>query len=117
MRALLLWGLGGMVLGACCGNQCVEFDPRVYKSAAAQPQPEDLSVYGARRLALEEVRKRHPTRALVDFANVYQTGTSPAVYNVHVEMTGAPDTRAIYEVEVSETPDRKLSVTGFTKSQ
>ena len=112
MRAMLISGLGGLMLAACHGATCVESDPQ-----ALQVETQEISAFGARSVALDAVYERHPTRALVDFANVEQTGTSPAVYQVHVEMTGSPEARAIYEVEVSETSDGKLDVTGFTKSQ
>lgn len=112
MRAILVSGLGGLVLAACQGANCKEPDPRALQAGAPA-----LSVHAARSIALDEVYSRHPTRALVDFANVEQTATDPAIYMVHVEMTGSPEARAIYDVEVSETAPGDLAVTGFTKAQ
>lgn len=112
MRVCLVSGLGGLLLGACHGAQCVEPDPQALRIEAPA-----VSVHEARRIALDEVYERHPTRALVDFANVEQVETGPAVYRVHVEMTGAPEARSIYDVEVSETAGGSLEVTAFSKAQ
>lgn len=112
MRFTFALVLAGLSIAACQGGKCAGSDPKFL-----QIESPDNSIRAARRLAIDELYTRHPTRALVDFANVKQTSTQPAVFAVHIEMTGAPDARAIYDVEVSETPDGNLSVTGFTKVQ
>ena len=112
MRPLIITGLGGLLLAACHGAECAGSDPQALRVEAPA-----VSVFAARQTALDEVRERHPSRALVDFANVEQTATDPAVYMVHVEMTGAPEIRGIYDVEVSETEAGRLEVTGLTRAQ
>lgn len=112
MRAMLVAGLGGMLLGACHGANCAGGNPDVF-----QVEMPEISAISARSLAVDEVYSRHPTRALIDFANVEQTAAEPATYRVQVELTGAPERRAIYDVDVSETPDGRLEITNFEKAQ
>ena len=112
MRTVLAAGLGVLVLAGCHGARCADTDSPPLTTA----EP-DVSAMAARSVALDALYEREPTRALLDTANVEQIATGPAVYRVHITMTGSPETRAIYEVEVSEQDDGLLTVTSFTKVQ
>ncbi|GGB74706.1 hypothetical protein [Henriciella pelagia] len=110
---LIIPGLIAIVgLAACQGARCAETTPTLL--TARKPV---ITTNQAEEVALNEVYARHPTRALVDIVTATRRSVRPGVFDVHVEMTGSPEARAIYDVVISEGADGELVVSGFTKVQ
>lgn len=66
--------------------------------------------------AIDAVYTAHPTRAPVDEVTIHH-GSMIGRYLVHVEMTGAPQARGIYNVVVHEEDDGALELIELTKLQ
>ena len=110
---LIIPGLIAIVsLAACQGARCAETTPTLL--TAGKPV---VTTSQAEEMAVSEVYARHPTRALVDKVAAIRRAVRPGVFDVHVEMTGSPEARAIYDVVISEGADGELMVSGFTKVQ
>lgn len=112
MRTLILGTLAAMSLSACHGARCADRGP-----AALTVEKAEAMVDAAESLALNAVYTRYPTRALVESSETVKVSDDPAVFESHIEMTGSPDTRAIYDVEVTAEAVGEMAVTGFNKVQ
>ncbi|MEM5516010.1 hypothetical protein WNY37_03545 [Henriciella sp. AS95] len=112
MKHAILLSLTVLALAACQGSNCSKAKPTLLTASNAA-----TTAKAAEDLALNEVYTRHPSRALVDIATARRRSIQPSVYEVHVEMTGSPEARAIYDVIIGEDEDGEMIVTGFTKVQ
>jgi|AP82_1055514.scaffolds.fasta_scaffold252519_1 hypothetical protein len=112
MRLIIPGLIAVMALSACQGARCANSSPPLL--TAGKPV---VTTSQAEEMAVSEVYARHPTRALVDNVTATRRSVRPGVFDVHVEMTGSPEARAIYDVVISEGADGELVVSGFTKVQ
>lgn len=80
--------------------------------AANEENPE---LAQAQKLAIEELYRRHPTRALVEKVTSEVQVVAGLNYKFQIEMSGAPEQRARYEVVVFRGLDRTMKVTSVTK--
>lgn len=112
MRYCILTVIAALALTAChVANSTKSSSPDVGSVNSV------IDIEAAKQLAFKEVYDRHPTRALIDAVDAEWRGSFPSVYDIHVEMTGSPEARAIYDVVVTEGEDGNLAVTEFTKVQ
>ena len=94
----------GLIASAC------ESEPLI--AGAYRPADrEDASVKAAEALALDAIYREHPTRALVDSVTAEAQVVAGMNYRFHVEMTGSPEFRDIFEVVVYEDLDGTMAVT------
>ncbi|MEQ9316352.1 MAG: hypothetical protein RLN72_10915, partial [Henriciella sp.] len=100
MKSFGLVVIAALALTGCHGANCAKGGQPVISSVDTL-----IDIEGAKQVATNEVYERHPTRALVDAMDAEWMGGSPPTYEVHIEMTGSPEARAIYDVVVTETPD------------
>ena len=112
MKPYTLIALAALSLGACHGARCADSTSPVVTS-----DNPIIATDAAEQVAIDAVYTRHPTRALVDILEGKRRDGDPLMYDVHVEMTGSPEARAIYDVVVSDDGSGNLSVTAFEKVQ
>ncbi|MGB3625312.1 MAG: hypothetical protein WA989_05785 [Henriciella sp.] len=112
MKLLVTIGVAALALSACQGANCADKQPAGLTVAMPEAKQD-----AAKSAALDEIYERYPTRAMVDASATTARARAPGVYDVHVEMTGSPEARAIYDVVVTETPDGTLEIRTFYKTQ
>ena len=72
---------------------------------------DDELVKQAKAVAIDEIYKRNPTRALVEKATAEQQVVAGMNYRFHIEMSGG----AKFEIVVFNALDGKMSVTSYEK--
>ncbi len=95
---------------------CQLYAPAKEASAPVAAEDKLLDVRAVEMFAADAVYSAHPTRALVDILEV-----TPAAelgrYMVHIEMTGAPESRDVFDLVVVEQAGGTLELISLEQVQ
>lgn len=107
MKYMMATLAAGLLLGAC------------ELGAHDAPEAETTALFDETAIAsfaVDQVYTQHPTRALVDTVDV-EPAAELGRYMVHVEMTGAPEFRDIFDLVVVEGADGELVLDSLQQVQ
>ncbi|MEL6569873.1 MAG: hypothetical protein AAFQ22_15770 [Pseudomonadota bacterium] len=102
------------------GPVFVELDPADYEPMPGGYGPGDASEPGAKmayQIVEEAIYEQFPTRALVDVVALETQVVAGINYRFRVEMTGAPEARAIYEAVVYRSLNDTYELSRLEKIQ
>lgn len=102
-----------VALGACAAPPAAEpaAPPPMITGGYAKADPADARTQEAQALAVAEIYKRNPTRALVEKADAQVQVVAGLNYAFDITMTGG----ARYKIVVYRTLQNALSVTAYEK--
>ncbi|MEL6662302.1 MAG: hypothetical protein AAFR33_04795 [Pseudomonadota bacterium] len=102
------------------GPTFVELDPADYEPLPGGFGPGDPSEPGAKvayEMVVDAIYEQYPTRALVDVVTLETQVVAGLNYRFRVEMTGAPEARAIYQAKVYRDLEDTYEITSLEKIQ
>ncbi|MEL6754612.1 MAG: hypothetical protein AAFO57_11345 [Pseudomonadota bacterium] len=102
------------------GPTYVELDPADYEPLPGGFGPGDPSEPGAKvayEMVVDAIYEQYPTRALVDVVTLETQVVAGLNYRFRVEMTGAPEARAIYQAKVYRDLEDTYEITSLEKIQ
>lgn len=100
-----------LALGACATPPPVEAPVGPIAGGYGQSNPEDEGLKAAQKIAVDEIYKRNPTRALVEKATAETQVVAGLNYRFTIVMSGG----ATYRVVVFRDLQGAMSVTSYEK--